>query len=343
MFAMTKNPPMLKPLFLFLSTVAFSSVIAQPTLTANANIGTAGNDVFMYEGTATTPGVPGPNATWNFSTIGQANNSTTHWKSCAQVGDCSTYPGTTVVAQRTIGTTYYIGNTNLSVKGEIVSGIPIVYSNPKDVLHFPFAYGTSFTDAYQATFTTSGNPVYRNGSNYVEADGYGTLMIPSGSFTNVLRLHSTDTYQDSAIISGIAFTTNYVVESYYWYSPAFRDYLMLYTTTTVNGNPTVDKVYYTLQQATGVQTINELVSNIQVFPNPATDHVSVKFTPKQQTKMSFILRDVVGKNVFSIDEKLYDHSEQIIDIPTAQLAKGVYMLLIQSQNGATENRKIQVL
>ncbi|MBK9046837.1 MAG: T9SS type A sorting domain-containing protein [Bacteroidetes bacterium] len=67
------------------------------------------------------------------------------------------------------------------------SGKHEIYQNPDKHLIFPFAYGQSFTDTYAKTNYSDATTVssYQTGSRTVTFNGYGTLMLPMGNFTNV--------------------------------------------------------------------------------------------------------------------------------------------------------------
>ena len=67
------------------------------------------------------------------------------------------------------------------------SGKHEIYQNPDKQLIFPFAYGQSFTDTYAKTNYSDATTVssYQTGSRTVTFNGYGTLMLPMGNFTNV--------------------------------------------------------------------------------------------------------------------------------------------------------------
>lgn len=62
-----------------------------------------------------------------------------------------------------------------------------IYQNPDKRLIFPFAFGQSFTDTYAKTNYSDATTIssYQTGSRTVTFSGYGTLVLPQGSFSNV--------------------------------------------------------------------------------------------------------------------------------------------------------------
>ncbi len=66
---------------------------------------------------------------------------------------------------------------------------PVVdYQDPELTFQFPCTYGTQWVDSLFADYLP-GPSWYYAGSINAEADGYGTLILPYDTFTNVLRLH----------------------------------------------------------------------------------------------------------------------------------------------------------
>ena len=69
-----------------------------------------------------------------------------------------------------------------------------IFLNPEDGLHFPLTYGDNYnyySFFQQFVFGMDLGTQERNGS--VEADGYGTIITPNGTYENVLRIIITET------------------------------------------------------------------------------------------------------------------------------------------------------
>lgn len=65
-----------------------------------------------------------------------------------------------------------------------------IYQNPDKKLIFPFSFGESFTDNYEKTNYSDAVTIssYQTGERTVTFDGFGTLILPQGSFNNVARV-----------------------------------------------------------------------------------------------------------------------------------------------------------
>lgn len=88
----------------------------------------------------------------------------------------------------------------------------------------------------------------------------------------------------------------------------------------------------------GIKTLNLLENNIKVFPNPATNYVSINFTITQSSNVKIELFDVIGKSVKTIiDVENQQANSYQTTAPIENLSAGVYFLKIQL------NKKEQVV
>jgi hypothetical protein len=87
--------------------------------------------------------------------------------------------------------------------------------------------------------------------------------------------------------------------------------------------------------AVGIE--EDLANNIQVYPNPATDNITIALNnPMNVEKIT--LMDLSGKVVFSTSP---NGSITKTLIPVANLAKGLYLLQLEVE-GAVASYKVQV-
>ncbi len=108
------------------------------------------------------------------------------------------------------------------------STLPFVvsYSDPDDIYQFPMTYGTSATNpfAINTDLTALGVPVQitSNGQRTNEIEGWGTLVTPYGTFSNVLKLKSTLVQTTTITYNGTPQTTSQTTVSYQWFDPAHK-------------------------------------------------------------------------------------------------------------------------
>jgi len=87
---------------------------------------------------------------------------------------------------------------------------------------------------------------------------------------------------------------------------------------------------------TGINEVAEDGSNINVYPNPTSDNVTVMFGNVDNDKCIFELYDAIGNKVFSNEIAANQNS---VIIPLENVAKGVYILKIDN----TQNTIIKKL
>lgn len=164
---------------------------AQPVL-EYANVDLIGKTFPLHlvtdAGTAD-PTVTGANVAWDFSSITlQMNAGSTSFVDPATTPYASSYPTANLaqVMTTSMGTSYnyfVLTSAGLDMLAEDVGGTnPDVYTDPKTPLQFPLAYQNSFVDNY----TANGTPA----STTRTYSGHGTVVLPTGTYTNVVQVSS---------------------------------------------------------------------------------------------------------------------------------------------------------
>jgi hypothetical protein len=91
---------------------------------------------------------------------------------------------------------------------------------------------------------------------------------------------------------------------------------------------------------TGINNIDNYVSNIVTYPNPSTDNISIELTAQKSSTIKLQLVDVTGKLINEVNAGViqgnYKHT-----INTTNIAKGIYFLKV-SANDAVEVKKIVI-
>ncbi|MEG1555154.1 MAG: T9SS type A sorting domain-containing protein, partial [Bacteroidales bacterium] len=81
------------------------------------------------------------------------------------------------------------------------------------------------------------------------------------------------------------------------------------------------------------------LSDVNIYPNPASNYVNVKFSTDQAENISLQVLDMTGKMIYS---EAINHAggELNHQIPVANFAKGIYFLQLQTINGKTIHKFI---
>ena len=323
---------------------------AQPTLTdANFNPQIWNTFLNIICDTANVnPGASGPGVTWDFTAplllIPTAVDSGSVYP-CAATPNCGLFPGSdyAIYSHATRLTPYYIENAaKLTQNGYYLSADSFAtYSDPIDQFQYPFTYGTNFTDTYSGILHYGpGTHAVEAGSINVNCDGYGTLKLPGVpgvssplTLTNVLRVHSTQSFADSLFLFGLPFAATFTLETYAWYMPNYHSALMtiLYTTETDGiGNYKNKAVSIApFQVAVGTPNIQNTFSSLAIFPNPVKDELYVKYSTVNNEKVHISLSDLLGRNIAVIAD-VFTQGDQNISYNTNDIPKGLYLIHFQS-------------
>lgn len=332
----------MKKIYFFNSILAcFLFVNGQAqTLTATGSNPTVGETFNFVTTAGFSPGGSGSGQTWNFSTLSGTNGSS----SAVTVGSTpngSNFPSANLAFNHG-GGTYSYHNTNSSAYqayGYDANGTIILYSNPEDQLHFPFSLSNTYNDFWQGSFVSGGYTFYREGTTTVTADGTGTLITPSGTITNVVRVHFVQNYTDSTFITA-PYVITYNNDQYIWYKDGTHFALAsTYTLTNSVSGTTTGGTY--LITTVGVEENSLLSNSLEVFPNPAIDNVGIKFSNEGSSTVDVSLINIAGQLVYSQQLSNISIGENLNYIDVKDIEKGTYFVKLQS-GSAIAVRKIVI-
>ncbi|HXD91712.1 MAG TPA: T9SS type A sorting domain-containing protein [Bacteroidia bacterium] len=226
----------MKKLATILTITICISLNAQPVLT-DANTNPIIGDKFAYiiSSNIIGPGNSGANQVWNFSSMNSFTmdsinmisppsyiSNSSNIEAWSISGACYCTPYYPNPSFSPINAAFYNTSTLKWQSGgvqEIGAGLTIQYSDLEDLLHYPFTFNDSFSDVFSGSYYTQtvGFPIrYVKGKDSVAADGYGTLILPTGTYSNVLRVHILEFIKDSQNVSNFNNTVN---EFYLWFLP----------------------------------------------------------------------------------------------------------------------------
>lgn len=168
-----------------------------------------------------------------------------------------------------------ISEEGLAYCGGEYSGLTI-YTDPKDFLYFPIEYGDSYSDLFSTTdenyspFDTSIG--YSNGEIQVVADGYGTLILPFITITNVLRVKTHE------VIDYMPSGSTTTIDTWYWYNANTKGEIFSYEEHNDSDGP--DYETFSLNQNIILSTAISSESTSQIlalYPNPTNGVFNIAF------------------------------------------------------------------
>lgn len=319
--------------------------LAQPTLTATGINPTLGMTLTYYSVQSQySPGNSGANQTWNLSTMSGTSlglttivtaSSTTYGSQFSNANIAYSTPGSGVSYIKTSST----AQQNYGMAPE--SGAAVLsYYNPEDLLRFPFTYNDTYSDTWGVTFV-SGTTFYRTGTTTVTADGYGTLITPTGTYTNVLRVHFYQSYRDSAYM-GMPYIINYTNDEYIWYKDGYRTPLagVYHTTNSISGDG-YGASYPSL--GSGVDETAGILSSLSVFPNPASDMLNITLETENSGQIAITMSDVTGRltQVSAIADAVQGVNNIVLDV--SSLSPGIYYMTLTFDGEKVTCRQISVV
>jgi len=213
--------------------------------------------------------------------------------------------------------------------GATISGIPIPikYDNEDFIYRFPFTYGSvdSSQSSYEINIPGLG---YLGGwlNRVNEADGYGTLITPFGSFETI-RMKSAVLQYDSLHIDtmGVGFPVVRNFTEYKWLGKGHGLPLCKIT-----DNGVIPLIQYCDSARTIFIGTNEFeMSDVfYISPNPATDLVRFSFNLNKQSFVKLDLYNMLGNNIAALlQQEVYPGKKEInLSIDQFNLQPGIYFI-----------------
>lgn len=326
---------------LLLFTFALSTLVnAQPTLTQANCAPTVGFNCNYYTVPFFQPGSAGANQTWNFTSFPTTTSNSESYLACSAAPSCSQLTGTNVVAYTpsTASYAYYISSSaTYAMRGLEASGIVFDFTDVEDMMRFPLTFNNNYTDNFSENYTASGMAMVRTGSVTVTADAWGKVMLPTGTFNNVLRVHRVKNYQD--FYMGNPILTSYE-NQYFWIQPNNHEFIM-FTDSLNTASSSTTVAYFSDLSPASVTDMNSSVSTISLSPIPAKNKLDIRFQHSENGNVAFSVVDMTGRVVLQNPPQEYSVGKCAASLDISSLAPGVYVL--QLSDGVTLiSRKMEV-
>lgn len=325
---------------------------AQLTQTNHAPIATDTYTNNQCDSTNITIGAGGANAVWNYSSVPVRTNISISYAGSSNP-TTSAFPNADVKITSSLASdTYYYKSTanDLGFYGGGISlstAVAILnYSAPAIFAQYPMSLNSTNTNSIAGTFSITSPltvPGTFTGSCTYSVDGTGTITLPgpSNSYTNVMRVVTTQTMELTTSLT----TGTLTQKSYNYYSSGVKAPIFTINTGTLViplfGNFSETMVYInkdavkTATTAPPTQTyvtIAESASQsitIQLYPNPANSLVNLVTENAPSANLVSVF-DITGKLV----EKQY-LIEGKVKLNTSEYQSGLYIYSISSKSGET--------
>jgi hypothetical protein len=329
----TKINIMKQILLVVFISVLIAAKAQGPTLTSSSapQIGDLYTMQAVYvEGAS--PGSSGANQVWDYSSI--IDSGTTFSESVVSPSGtpyAASFPGANIALSNNSGDTAYgyetLSNNSLTYLGNYISAAGFInYNVPRVLFQYPLSYTDSYTNPFAGT-TFNGDSI--TGTDSIVADGYGTLRLPSHTYSNVLRLRYTQ--YTHTINSSLGYYEDLYQVEYSYYIPGYHNFLLdiAYTTNDVNGAVSSGTgATYAKGVTTGISDINP-EPDIKVYPTLTSGIVTVQ-TANTTHDMKYEL--------YGLDGSVQMHgnlSEGGTIINLKNITASIYILRIIGDNSST--------
>mgnify|MGYP003394459855 CR=1 FL=1 len=308
------------------------------------NTGTIPGDAFVYNACPwVAPGMAGANQTWDLSALTSDSLIMIQFVDPATPPDGASFPSATIAAED-MG---FFAYSQFDATGGFFHGMtsqpgdpPIVYSDPMQMAFYPATFGTTWTDDFHAEFLVSGFNIVRDGTLSAECDGYGTLILPWGTLTDVLRCTYVEDYTENS-----GFTTVFLHREYTHFLQAGTHYpivhLFSFTTTVFGSVNTISGSQWLVDGSVGMPATAYNQPSINAWADASSNAIQIDLDLGTQTgSASLDLLDASG--ALLVQRQLGATSgRQRERISTGSLAAGMYLVRVHS-GGATASQRVVV-
>jgi hypothetical protein len=319
-------------LYSFLLLFVTTNIInAQITLTSATNTPVIGDSyTYVYiPDYAFDVSQSGANKTWDFSSATGTEDS----YSCISLSSSSkpsNFPSANLVlVSATYNTESYLSTSSseISIEGAYIAGTGMaIYSDKQEYLKFPMTYNDVFNETFSGTVEniSAGQTFDRVGTIEITADGYGNLILPYTTISNVLRIKVVNISSDTYMGFPLPETTTI---SYFWFDTLNKNYLAN-TSEVYNLGSLISSYAYYLSETDLVLDANKsnyTDNQLSFFPNPVNDYAIIKNNSFYKIPIS--IYDTKSSLIKTLDIK---NGENRID--TSDLLSGIYIIKYQQDS-----------
>ncbi|MBN2682136.1 MAG: T9SS type A sorting domain-containing protein [Bacteroidales bacterium] len=231
--------------------------------------------------------------TWDFAALMDAGTNFYYfWEDASSTPEFSSFPSSTIARGNSgeAGYFYYeFDATDQKRWGWYGTATNYgIYNSPGTEFHFPITAGNNFSSSYSGIMSPFGvgedSVTISDGSISIQADMQGTLILPNGTLTNVLRVHVVESFHIKAWMMEMAVMDNVVEDDYYyWFHDTVAYPVMIYGVTSLDGteqsevlryqplvfstpvlSDATDFLTYSFSQQTGPADINTTIHSIDI-------------------------------------------------------------------------------
>ncbi len=332
--------------------IAILQIQAQPTLLRETHGLRAGDIHINRIVNFPDKGKAGKDVIWDFSELKEEGTKISYIKEAEDGEGADNYPTANITIDDGKNNFFYdVSDKYLKYVG-LYTGKSIIYFNEPIIrMQYPFSFGQSISNEFR------GEGMYGiqglsniSGEISVNADAYGTLILPNGIIKNALRVKTQSRILE-VVFCGY---TETITTKYLWYiqNERYPVFALLETESrSSNSEPQISKKAYYSEKVlasrnkstTAVEEYLDENHAYQVYPNPTNDKVTININMAKKENISASLYDMNGRKLKSVinNQKANKGSHTFnFSMRSANIPDGIYFIKINMGNKKAVKRII---
>jgi Secretion system C-terminal sorting domain len=317
---------------------------AQPVLNPSDLTPTIGEVVTYQVLGAVDVGAIGADVVWDYSWLPTGPLKTLTFEDPTSVSGSEDFPTATVASSPTPSPqdhAFYRSTTQgFELLGTVGESGTLLYDDPELLWPTPLTAGALWGDDFSATADVVGPNYERTGTSAGIVNGWGTLIMPFGTFTDVLRLERTTDYAD-----GTPVNIQYRTASVYYLRAGLPGFSALFYIAKLWSNSGLGEQlvsansFYLDPEVIGVPQL-EKAQALGLYPVPAQSEVTL-IVP--QGFGSAVTVQVIAPSGSSVRQQERSAvAGSTLTVPLNGLAAGIYLVRISDEVGVSATQRLVV-
>lgn len=297
------------------------------------------------------PGPGGENQTWNFSNavileelfteaylVPSAAPHFTQFPGCNAASINSNTPP--------IYHYYQNGDSGSFLLGYVLTNTFLRYYIPLPRMPYPISFGTQLNKSYYGVSSWGNITKHFHGTRTFTGDGYGTLILPTGTFSNVLRIKTVDVVYDTTFSGGVVVATSHEVVTYFqWYRAGFKFPVFSIVEIVPSQNPPWKVVVIgdknvpigLIQISNRIPSAHQLFQN---YPNPFNSKTKIRFDVSSISQVKITVYGVNGNEVDILVNNTLPAGTYSVNFDAGSYASGIYYYRIVTENYSSTGKMV---
>jgi len=202
---------------------------------------------------------------------------------------------------------------------------------------YPLFYGSQFSREYNGILN-SGNSILNMWATItVTCDGYGTIILPSETINDVMRLKFINEEYDTTRIGGVVVQTEHVIyTSYVWYREGYKFQVFSYTEIVSDLYPFRKSVSINLKNSPiGIKQSTEEIPKTfllyQNYPNPFNPVTMINYELPIGNYVKLTVTDILGREIGILVNENQRAGKYEVTWDASKFTSGVYFCRIETK------------